>query len=110
MKALAASLRVLAGSALAAPPGRGLETVEVSCAGIATEVTVTGGSSFWIGDTHYVLVSFEGTFTPTEGEPESFVQRYGRKVGRGYVAISCTGSESDESGTFTFVAEGVAVP
>ena len=101
----------VAAPATAAPPGKGLETFEVMCGEQPATVTVSAGSSFWIGDQHYVLTSFTGTFTPEEGEPETFTQTFGAKRGLAGDEITCTATFVEPGeGTFTVVVTAVAVP
>jgi hypothetical protein len=113
---IATSLGILASTALvgpaaAAPPGAGLETVTATCAGQEVTATVTAGASFWIGEQHYLLSSFTGTFTPVEGDPETFTKTYGQRQGLAAGEITCTGSEEvPGEGTFTFVVTAVPVP
>jgi hypothetical protein len=97
---------VLAAPASAAPTK---EQVQATCNGEEVTINVSGGSSFWIGDSHYVLKSFSGTFTPAGGGPvETFTKTFGQKRGLTQT-IRCTGSESSPFGTFTFDVTGVKV-
>ncbi|MEU4602484.1 hypothetical protein AB0F43_05850 [Kribbella sp. NPDC023972] len=113
--AIASSLALLAstvfvGTAAAAPPGAGLETVQATCGGQEVTATVTAGATFWVGEQHYLLTSFTGTFTPVEGEPETFTKTYGQRQGLAD-EITCTGTEEvPGEGTFTFVVTAVPVP
>jgi hypothetical protein len=92
------ALVVSAAPAAAAPPGEGLITDDrFICDGNETSVTHSAGPSAWIGDQHYVAVSF--SFTPT-GEPAD-TKTFGHKSGLSG-AVTCT-QESPE-GTFTVVA------
>jgi hypothetical protein len=93
------------GSALAGgSSGKGHETISASCTVLGNvTVHVTSGASAWIGDSHYVLLRLQGTFTPTSGPAESFTKTYGRKRGFGQ-SYACTGSETDAGGTFSFTA------
>lgn len=106
------SVAVFAAPAAAAPPGQGLEALPTTCDGTATTVTALAGASFWVGDQHYLLTSFTGTFTPEGGgTPETFTMTFGQKTGLGGSEITCSGSvvEPGEE-TFAFTATGVAVP
>lgn len=105
------SVAVFAAPAAAAPPGQGLESFELDCDGTTVTATVSAGASFWIGDQHYVLTSFTGTFTPEEGTPETFTKTYGQRTGLAGSEITCsvTFVEPGE-GTFAITATAVAVP
>ena len=83
------SVAVFAAPAAAAPPGQGLESFPLTCDG----TTVSSGASFWMGDQHYVLTSFTGTFTPEGGRPETSTRTFGQKTG-------LAGSEITSSATF----------
>ncbi len=108
--AAAALLALGVGPAVGAPPAGHFEQVEAVCNGTPVTATVTNGASFWIGETHYVVVSFTGTFTPVEGEPETFTQTFGQKRGL-RDRITCTGSETEPGvGTFSFEVTAAAVP
>lgn len=100
----------LAAPALAAPPGKGLESFPVTCDGQEVVITVSAGSSFWVGDRHYVLTSFSATFTPVEGSPETFTQNYGNKTGLSGTRIACSASFEDPNGIFEVEVTAVAVP
>jgi hypothetical protein len=84
--------------------GNGQETISATCT-VLGNVTVraSSGASAWIGNSHYVLLRLQGTFTPTSGPAESFTKTYGRKRGFGQT-YTCTGTESDATGTFSFTA------
>ena len=107
LAATSAALLVPAAAA-GAPRGNGLDTTPAVCAGQETVVTHSAGSTFWLGDDHYVITVFTGTFTPVGGEPETFTKTSGNKNGLG-PTITCTGSESDASGTFAFEVTGALV-
>jgi hypothetical protein len=106
------SVAMFAAPAAAAPPGQGLESFPVTCAGTTITVTASAGASFWIGNQHYVLTSLTGTFTPEGGgTPETFTQTYGVKAGLAGSEITCSGAFVEPGeGTFAFTATGVAVP
>jgi hypothetical protein len=110
--ALMAMSLVLAAQALAAPPGKGLQSFHVTCNGSPHVIaTASAGSAFWIGAQQYVLTSFSGTFTPELGAPVSFTQTFGQKKGLAGAQITCTGTFAEPgAGTLDFVATGVAVP
>jgi hypothetical protein len=106
------SVAMFAAPAAAAPPGQGLESFPVDCAGTTVTATVSGGASFWLGDQHYVLTSFTGTFTPEGGgTPETFTKTYGEKAGLAGSEITCSVTFVEPGqGTFAITATGVAVP
>ncbi len=107
---VAAAAAVLAGPATAVPQGGGLETFDVTCDGEEVTVSVSSGATFWLGDQHYVLTSFTGTFTPEEGEPESETKTYGQRKGLAGSEITCTATfEEPGEGTFDVVVTAVAV-
>ena len=113
LRALLALLTVvaLAAPAAAAPPGNGLEQVEgVTCNGEPAAVTASNGISFWIDDQQYVMTSFDLTFTPDGGDPETFSQTYGQKSGLSGPAITCTATFDDPEGTVSLVVVAVPVP
>ena len=101
------SVAVFAAPAAAAPPGQGLESFPLTCDG----TTVSSGASFWMGDQHYVLTSFTGTFTPEGGRPETFTRTFGQKTGLAGSEITCSATFVEPGvGTFAIMATGVAVP
>jgi hypothetical protein len=105
------SVAVFAAPAAAAPPGQGLESFELTCDGTTVTATTSSGASFWIGDQHYVLTSFTGTFTPEDGTPETFTQTFGEKTGLAGSEITCSATFVEPGvGTFAITATGVAVP
>ena len=100
---------VLAGlaavSALAAG-GKGSQTLTATCT-TSGSVTVhaSSGQSAWVNNTHWVVLKFTGTFTPTGGTAQTFTKVYGHKGG--FVSRtqqSCTGSTSASTGMFSFTA------
>jgi hypothetical protein len=104
--ALIGALAALAvGSAVAGgSSGKGHQTLSATCT-VLGSVTVhaSSGASAWVGNTHYVVLRLQGTFTPTSGPAESFTKTYGNKRGFG-TTYTCTGSQTDASGTFSFTA------
>lgn len=109
---LAAAAAVATASAAgAAPGGQSKNTGQHLCtsgtlAGQTVTVPGDSGNSVYLSDgTHLRLTAFRGTFTSTDGT-FSFEKTLGSKQGN----LTCGGSESDESGTFTFFATAVAVP
>jgi hypothetical protein len=82
------------------------------------ETTIfTAGRNGWVDGVKYQAVSFsiEGTFTPTDGEPqpvsETKVWGGGKDLGNAD-AITCTAevSEQSDDGVFEAVIEVIAVP
>jgi hypothetical protein len=70
-------------------------------------VHASSGQSAWVNNTHWVVLRFTGTFTPAGSTTsQTFTKVYGHKAGlvkRG-TAQSCTGTQTDSSGTFSFTA------
>jgi hypothetical protein len=93
----------------AVPEGQGLGEIEGICDGQPAVATITRGESFYVNGVHYVGKTFTGTFTPTEGEPETFTTTRGRKTGR-TETITCSGRVESPEGVFEFEVVGVAVP
>jgi hypothetical protein len=107
--ALVVALAGLAVTSAVAAGGKGSQTLSASCTinNVTAPATInaSSGGSAWISNTHWVLLTLTGTFTPTGGSPTTFTKVYGHKTGllsrtRG----TCTGSSTDSSGTFTFTA------
>ncbi len=75
---------------------------------VAVSSAVAGGSSGKGTQTlsaTCVLLKFAGTFTPTGGAAQSFTKTYGHKTGfMSGPSHTCTGSQSDSTGTFSFTA------
>src|SRR6476469_6928150 len=100
---------VLAGlaavSALAAG-GKGSQTLTATCTTSgAVTVHASNGQSAWVNNTHWVVLRFTGTFTPTGGTAQTFTKVYGHKKGLMKRTIdTCSGVQSDSSGTFAFTA------
>jgi len=106
-----ASAAVAVGSAIAGgSSGKGTQTISATCS-VLGSVTVhaSSGQSAWVGNTHYVVLKFTGTFTPTAGTPQTFTKTYGMKKGFGQT-YTCTGSQTDSAGTFTFTATVARTP
>jgi len=91
---------VLISPATAAPNGKGLEQFPVNCGGTEVTVTVSSGASFWINGQHYLLTSFTGTFTATDGSTETETKTYGKRKGLEGAVITCSASFPDTQGTF----------
>jgi hypothetical protein len=99
-------LTALAGPAAAQPPGAGLNTITATCNGQDVTVTIAGdGTSFWLGDQHYLLTSLEATLGGQE-----FSMNWGQKVGLQGDQIECTGTLEQPEGPVEFVVTAVAVP
>jgi len=104
--AVAVSSAVAGGSS-----GKGPQTINATCTVLGTvTVHASSGQSAWVGNTHYVVLKFTGTFTPTVGTPHTFTKTYGMKKGFGTTSYTCTGSQSDSSGTFSFTAVVARTP
>jgi len=101
---------VLVAPATGAPKGKGLEQFPVMCGGAEVTVTVSSGASFWIGEQHYLLTSFTGTFFPDAASPETETKIYGMRKGLAGTPISCSVSFSDPEGTFDVRVTAVPVP
>ena len=106
---MAASAVALGSSAAgAAPFDNAKKAFEVECSGGSlageTLTIIDGGGAgniYW-GETHLRLISFKGTF----GD-ETFEKEYGKKQEADH---TCTGSVTDQEGTFTFEVALVEVP
>jgi hypothetical protein len=72
-------------------------------------VHATSGASSWVNTTHYLLLRFTGTFTPTVGTPQAFTKVYGHKTGFGQT-YTCTGTQTQAMGTFSFTATVARTP
>lgn len=96
-----------AGSALASHGGKGSQTLTATCTVNGTvTVHASSGQSVWVNNTHWVVLTFTGTFTPAGGTPQTFTKVYGHKYGlMKRTKDSCTGSQTDANGnTFQFTA------
>jgi hypothetical protein len=97
-------------AAAAGSSGNGQQTLTATCTVLGTvTVRASSGQSAWVGSTHYVVLRLSGTFTPTGGTAQSFTKTYGMKNGFGQT-YTCTGSQSDASGTFSFTATVARTP
>jgi hypothetical protein len=110
--ALVVALAGLAVTSAVAAGGKGSQTISASCTinFVTSPVTIhaSSGGSAWINNTHWVLLTINGTFTPTGGTPTNFSKSYGSKVGlQSRTHGTCTGSGSNSRGTFTFTATAV---
>jgi len=95
----------------AAPPGQGLGSFPVTCGDEEVEVIASSGSSFWIGDQHYLLTSESGTFTPEGGQAEPLgTNTFGKKKGLGSEIICTASFEEPGVGVFDITITAVAVP
>jgi len=84
----------------------GKQTISATCTvNGAVTVHASSGQSAWVNNTHWVVLRFTGTFTPAGGTAETFTKVYGHKNGLMKRTIdSCSGLQSDSSGTFAFTA------
>jgi len=91
--------------------GNGSQTISATCT-VFGNVTVhaSNGQSAWVNNVHYVVLSFSGTFTPVTGPAQSFTKNYGHKSGFTGTKYTCTGSQTDTSGTFSFTATVARTP
>ena len=86
------------------------QTITATCTVLGTvTVHATSGASSWVNNTHYLLLRFTGTFTPTSGTPQTFTKVYGHKTGFGQT-YTCTGTQTQAMGTFTFTATVARTP
>jgi hypothetical protein len=92
-------------AAAAGSHAKGSQTLNAACTVLGTvTVHASNGASAWVNSNHYVLVKLTGTFTPVSGTPQTFTKTYGHKTGLRGPRYSCTGSQSDSTGTFSFTA------
>jgi len=84
----------------------GKQTISATCTvNGAVTVHASSGQSAWVNTTHWVALRFTGTFTPTGGTAQTFTKVYGQKKGLLKRTIdTCSGSQSDSTGTFAFTA------
>ena len=104
--ALVVALAGLAVTSAVAAGGKGSQTLTATCSPPIGTVTVhaSSGQSAWVNNTHWVVLTLTGTFTPTGGSPTTFTKKYGTKTGfNSRTKTSCSGSTSDSSGTFSFM-------
>ena len=98
-------------SAVAGSGGKGSQTLTATCSVLGTvTVHASNGQSAWVNNTHYVVLRFTGTFTPVTGTPTTFTKVYGQKTGFTGTKYTCTGSQTDSSGTFSFTATVARTP
>jgi hypothetical protein len=107
--ALVALLAGLAVSSSLAAGGKGSQTLAATCTinNVTSPATIhaSSGGSAWIGSTHWVLLKITFTVTPTGGTSTTFTKVYGTKAGfHSRTTGTCSGSTTDSSGTFSFVA------
>jgi hypothetical protein len=104
--ALVVLLAAIAVSTALARGGKGSQTLSATCtANGAVTVHASSGQSAWVNNTHWVVLRFTGTFTPTGGTAQTFTKVYGHKTGLMKRTIdTCSGSQSDSSGSFVFTA------
>jgi hypothetical protein len=98
-------------SAVAGSGGKGSQTLTATCSVLGTvTVHASNGQSAWVNNTHYVVLTFTGTFTPVSGTPETFTKTYGHKTGFTGTKYTCSGFQTDPSGTFAFTATVAKTP
>jgi hypothetical protein len=104
--ALVVLFAALAVSTALARGGKGGQTISATCTvNGAVTVHASSGQSAWVNNTHWVVLRFTGTFTPTGGTAQTFTKVYGHKKGLMKRTIdTCSGVQSDSSGTFAFTA------
>jgi hypothetical protein len=108
--AVAVSTAVAKGPSHTNGNGKGPQTLTASCTVLGTvTVHATSGASAWVNNTHYLLLRFTGTFTPTGGTPHTFTKVYGHKTGFGQT-YTCTGTQTQPMGTFSFTATVARTP
>jgi hypothetical protein len=104
--ALVTVLAALNVSTALARGGKGSQTISATCTvNGAVTVHASNGQSAWVNNTHWVVLRFTGTFTPTGGTAQTFTKVYGHKTGFLKRTVdTCSGTQSDSSGTFAFTA------
>ena len=104
--ALVVVLAALTVSTALARGGKGSQTISATCSvNGAVTVHASNGQSAWVNNTHWVVLRFTGTFTPTVGTPQTFTKVYGHKHGFLKRTVdTCSGAQSDSTGTFAFTA------
>lgn len=104
--ALVVLLAAIGVSTALARGGKGSQTLSATCTvNGAVTVHASSGQSAWVNNTHWVVLKFTGTFTPTGGTAQSFTKVYGHKTGFMKRTVdTCSGTQSDSSGTFEFTA------
>jgi hypothetical protein len=103
--ALVVALAALAVTSAFAAGGKGSQTLTATCSPPIGTVTVhaSSGGSAWVDNTHWVVLTLTGTFTPTGGSPTPVSKTYGNKTGfNSRTKTSCSGLISNSSGTFSF--------
>jgi hypothetical protein len=106
ISALVVVLALAVTSIALAAGGKGSQTLTATCT-TSGNVTVhaSNGQSAWVNNEHWIVLRFTGTFTPIGGTAQTFTKVYGHKSGFLRRTVqSCTGSQSDSTGTFTFTA------
>jgi len=85
--------------------GKGSQTLTATCT-TSGGVTVhaSNGQSAWVNNTHWLVLKFWGSFTPTGSTTaQTFTKTYGHKGGfLARTQQTCTGSQTDSTGTFVF--------
>lgn len=103
---LVVALAGLAAVSALAAGGKGSQTITATC-GTTSGVTVhaSSGQSAWVNNTHWVVLKFQGWFTPAGGTTQSWTKVYGHKYGLvARTTQTCSGSTTDSTGTFMFSA------
>jgi hypothetical protein len=104
--ALVVTLACLTAASALGAGGKGSQTLTATCTVNGTvTVHASSGQSAWVNNTHWVVLRFTGTFTPTGGTAQTFTKVYGNKTGfNPRTKDTCSGSQTDSSGTFSFTA------
>jgi hypothetical protein len=109
--ALVVALAGVAVTSAVAAGGKGSQTLTATCTVLGTvTVHASNGQSAWVNNTHYVVLRFTGTFTPVVGASTTFTKTYGHKTGFTGTKYTCSGSQTDASGTFAFTATVAKTP
>ena len=95
--ALVVLLAALAVSTALARGGKARRPSSATCnVNGAVTVHASSGQSAWVNNTHWVVLRFTGTFTPTGGTAQTFTKVYGHKTGLLKRTIdTCSGAQSD---------------
>ena len=73
----------------------------------AVTVHASNGQSAWVNNTHWVVLRFTGTFTPTGGTAQTFTKVYGHKTGFLKRTVdTCSGAQSDSERHVHLHSEG----
>jgi hypothetical protein len=97
---------VVPADAATPPDANGHEIITATCDGQQVTVEASGGTAFWIGEHKYAISSITFTFTPADGSaPQTFTKVNGKRSGKDGT-VTCTGTETDETGTTDFLVLG----